>query len=115
MVINKCGDRLYNGLVEKTSSHLATVAARIEAAQGDTFLSELRSCWDVHIKSMHNDQGHPHGALLGWDCLLLPNRCLRRHWHTALLATKLLMHCTSPAAQSHSIVAQSRSLAPRGS
>ena len=52
MVINKCGDRLYSGLVEKTSSHLATVAARIEAAQGDTFLSELRSCWNVHNKSM---------------------------------------------------------------
>ena len=52
MVINKCGDRLYSGLVAKTSSHLATVAARIEAAQGDTFLSELRSCWNVHIKSM---------------------------------------------------------------
>ena len=53
MVINKCGDRLYSGLVAKTTSHLATIAARIEAAQGDTFLVELRSCWNVHIKSMH--------------------------------------------------------------
>ena len=80
MVINKCGDRLYSGLVSKTTSHLASIAARIEAAQGDTFLSELRTCWVVHIKSMHMIRDilmvGPHGedrgmVMVGAESLLI--------------------------------------------
>ena len=52
MVINKFGDRLYNGLVETITRHLEGVAARIEAAQGDGFLRELKLRWDNHNKSM---------------------------------------------------------------
>lgn len=52
MVINKFGDRLYNGLVETITRHLEGVAQRIEAAQGDGFLRELKLRWDNHNKSM---------------------------------------------------------------
>ena len=52
MVINKFGDRLYNGLVETITRHLGGIAQRIEAAQGDGFLRELKTRWDNHNKSM---------------------------------------------------------------
>ena len=43
MVINKFGDRLYNGLVETETAHLRGIAARVEAAQATplTLLNEL--------------------------------------------------------------------------
>ena len=52
MVINKFGDRLYNGLVQTQTEHLRLVATKIEAAQGETFLRELKLRWDHHNKSM---------------------------------------------------------------
>ena len=52
MVINKFGDRLYNGLVQTQTEHLRLVAAKIEAAQGESFLRELKLRWDHHNKSM---------------------------------------------------------------
>ena len=52
MVINKFGDKLYNGLVQTQMEHLKLVAAKIEAAQGETFLRELKLRWDHHNKSM---------------------------------------------------------------
>ena len=52
MVINKFGDKLYNGLVQTQTEHLKLVAAKIEAAQGETFLRELKLRWDHHNKSM---------------------------------------------------------------
>jgi cullin 3 len=52
MVINKFGDKLYNGLVQTQTEHLNLVAAKIEAAQGETFLRELKLRWDHHNKSM---------------------------------------------------------------
>lgn len=51
MVLHKFGDKLYNGVATALRSHLAGVAARIEAAQGLPFLKELKSCWDDHNKS----------------------------------------------------------------
>eukprot|EP00882_Tetradesmus_deserticola_P002834 GHRQ01003012.1.p1 GENE.GHRQ01003012.1~~GHRQ01003012.1.p1 ORF type:complete len:735 (+),score=416.28 GHRQ01003012.1:173-2206(+) len=51
MVLHKFGDKLYNGVAGALRSHLAGVAARIEAAQGLPFLKELKSCWDDHNKS----------------------------------------------------------------
>jgi len=52
MVINKFGDRLYNGLVETITGHLRSVAGRVEAAQGEGFLRELKTRWEAHNKSM---------------------------------------------------------------
>ena len=52
MVINKFGDRLYNGLVETITGHLRGVAAKVEAAQGEGFLRELKTRWEHHNKSM---------------------------------------------------------------
>ncbi|KAK9814178.1 hypothetical protein WJX72_001668 [[Myrmecia] bisecta] len=52
MVINKFGDRLYNGLVETITAHLRSIAAKIEATQGESFLRELKLRWDLHNKSM---------------------------------------------------------------
>ena len=52
MVINKFGDRLYNGLVETITGHLRGVASSVEAAQGEGFLRELKTRWEHHNKSM---------------------------------------------------------------
>lgn len=52
MVINKFGDRLYNGLVDTITRHLAGISQRIEEAQGDGFLREIKARWDNHNKSM---------------------------------------------------------------
>jgi hypothetical protein len=52
MVINKFGDRLYNGLVETITGHLRSVAGRVEATQGEGFLRELKTRWEAHNKSM---------------------------------------------------------------
>jgi hypothetical protein len=53
MVINKFGDRLYNGLIETETAHLREIAAKVDAAQGEGFLKELKLRWEHHIKSMH--------------------------------------------------------------
>lgn len=52
MVLHKCGDRLYSGLVATMSSHLMQVAAVIEAAPGGLFLEELNNQWSDHNKSL---------------------------------------------------------------
>ena len=52
MVINKFGDRLYNGLVDTLTKHLQGVADKIEATQGESFLREIKQRWDHHNKSM---------------------------------------------------------------
>ena len=52
MVINKFGDRLYSGLVNTIKSHLSSIADNVEAAQGQSFLQEMKMRWDHHNKSM---------------------------------------------------------------
>lgn len=52
MVINKFGDRLYTGLQDKIRAHLQGVAQRIDEAQGEGFLRELKLRWGNHNKSM---------------------------------------------------------------
>lgn len=52
MVINKFGERLYSGLEATIEQHLTGVALRIDAAQGEGFLRELKLRWDHHNKSM---------------------------------------------------------------
>lgn len=52
MVINKFGDQLYNGLEETIIKHLQNIEQKIEAAQGESFLRELKLRWDHHNKSM---------------------------------------------------------------
>ncbi|PSC70166.1 cullin 3 [Micractinium conductrix] len=52
MVVNKYGERLYNGLKDTETAHLHKVAARIEAAQGEGFLRALRSEWELHNKAV---------------------------------------------------------------
>lgn len=52
MVINKFGDQLYNGLEETIIKHLRFIETKVEAAQGESFLRELKLRWDHHNKSM---------------------------------------------------------------
>ena len=52
MVINKCGGRLYDGLVATVSAHPSRVADAVERASGDALLRELKEAWDRHQKSM---------------------------------------------------------------
>ena len=52
MVINKFGDRLYQGLQDTIKQHLQTIAVHVDAAQGEGFLRELRLRWGNHNKSM---------------------------------------------------------------
>lgn len=53
MVINKCGERLYKGVVDTVTAHLIGVAARVEeAAGGEALLRDLTARWDDHNKSM---------------------------------------------------------------
>lgn len=52
MVVNKYGERLYTGLVDTETSHLKTIAKRIEEAQGESLLRVLRSEWENHNKSV---------------------------------------------------------------
>ncbi len=52
MVINKFGDQLYNGLEETIVKHLQLIEKKVEAAQGESFLRELKLRWDHHNKSM---------------------------------------------------------------
>lgn len=52
MVINKFGDQLYNGLEGTIIKHLQNIESKIEAAQGESFLRELKLRWDHHNKSM---------------------------------------------------------------
>jgi len=51
MVLHKYGDRLYNGVAQVLTRQLRAVAARVEAAHGESFLKELKARWDDHIKS----------------------------------------------------------------
>ena len=53
MVINKCGERLYKGVVDTVTAHLTGVAARVEeAAGGEALLRDLTARWEDHNKSM---------------------------------------------------------------
>ena len=52
MVINKFGDQLYSGLEETIIKHLQFIETKVEAAQGESFLRELKLRWDHHNKSM---------------------------------------------------------------
>eukprot|EP00884_Botryococcus_braunii_P000722 jgi/Botrbrau1/10650/Bobra.53_2s0008.1 len=52
MVINKFGDRLYEGLVATVTAHLREVAREVEDAQGPEFMVQLKKRWDEHTKSM---------------------------------------------------------------
>ena len=52
MVINKFGDQLYSGLEDTIVKHLQLIEKKVEAAQGESFLSELKLRWDHHNKSM---------------------------------------------------------------
>ena len=52
MVINKFGDRLYTGLQDTIRVHLQGIAQRIDEAQGEGFLRELKLRWGNHNKSM---------------------------------------------------------------
>ncbi len=52
MVINKFGDQLYSGLEETIIKHLRFIETKVEAAQGESFLRELKLRWDHHNKSM---------------------------------------------------------------
>ena len=52
MVINKFGDQLYNGLEDTIVKHLQLIEKKVEAAQGESFLRELKLRWDHHNKSM---------------------------------------------------------------
>lgn len=73
MVINKFGDRLYNGLVDTITRHLAGISQRIEEAQGDGFLREIKARWDNHNKSMQMIR----------DILMYMDRIYVRHQHKA--------------------------------
>ena len=64
MVINKCGDRLYSGLVEKTSSHLAT-SGRQDRGRPGGHLPERAAQLLERAHQVHaDDPRHPDGALL---------------------------------------------------
>jgi cullin 3 len=51
MVLHKYGDRLYSGVQGALTRQLQAVAARVEAAQGEAFLKELKLRWDDHVKA----------------------------------------------------------------
>lgn len=51
MVLHKYGDRLYSGVSSALTRQLQSVAARLEAAQGEQLLKELKSKWDDHVKA----------------------------------------------------------------
>ena len=51
MVLHKYGDRLYDGVAAALTRQLQAVAARLEAAQGEALLKELKARWDDHVKS----------------------------------------------------------------
>lgn len=70
MVLHKHGDRLYKGLITTLSTHLKTIARKIEATQGVPFLKELKKRWDEHNKSTQMIRdilmvGHRTGVLHG--------------------------------------------------
>lgn len=52
MVLHKCGERLYSGLVATMQTHLRQVAQSIEAAPGARFLEELNTQWADHNQSL---------------------------------------------------------------
>lgn len=51
MVLHKFGDKLYTGLIRTLTMQLKQVAAEVEKSQGVSFLKELKTKWDEHIKS----------------------------------------------------------------
>lgn len=52
LVLHKNGDKLYSRLIEVLSSHLKTVAQRINNTVEDNFLSVLNQCWEDHTIAM---------------------------------------------------------------
>ncbi|KAL3631157.1 Cullin-3A [Castilleja foliolosa] len=52
MVLHKCGEKLYSGLVSTMTLHLQTMSKSIEAAQGPLFLDELNTKWNEHNKAL---------------------------------------------------------------
>ncbi|KAL3622406.1 Cullin-3A [Castilleja foliolosa] len=52
MVVHKCEEKLYSGLVSATTLHLQTMSKSIEAAQGPLFLDELNTKWNEHNKAL---------------------------------------------------------------
>ena len=73
MVINKFGDQLYNGLEETIIKHLQNIEQKIEAAQGESFLRELKLRWDHHNKSMQMIRD----ILMVNTCLLAATSCCK--------------------------------------
>lgn len=52
MVLNKFGDRLYEGVTDSLRRHLASVAAMVVAAHGVDFLPDLHKRWQDHKTSL---------------------------------------------------------------
>lgn len=84
MVINKCGGRLYEGLVTTVTQHLQDIAKKVEATQGQAFMAELKLRWDDHTKSMQMIRDI---LMVCW--LLLVNCIIRAHWDSSLSVTRL--------------------------
>lgn len=54
MVVNKYGDRLYQGLVDTETAHLQGVALSVGAVcGGEAFMRALKAEWEAHNKSVH--------------------------------------------------------------
>ena len=52
MVVNKFGEKLYQGLVAAESAHLEEVAERVNRATDESLLRVLKEEWDAHNKSV---------------------------------------------------------------
>ncbi|KAL3636262.1 Cullin-3A [Castilleja foliolosa] len=52
MVLYKCGEKLYSGLVSTMTFHLQAMSKSIEEAHGGSFLEELNSKWSDHNKAL---------------------------------------------------------------
>ena len=52
LVLNKHGDRLYEGVTEALRRHLEGVAAAVAAAHGLDFLPDLHKRWQDHKTSL---------------------------------------------------------------
>ncbi|XVF58253.1 hypothetical protein PTKIN_Ptkin07bG0049700 [Pterospermum kingtungense] len=48
MILHKCGEKMYSGLVTTMTSHLKEMRSSIEAAQGGLFLEEIERKWAEH-------------------------------------------------------------------
>lgn len=104
MVINKFGDQLYNGLEETIVKHLQLIEKKVEAAQGESFLRELKLRWDHHNKSMQMIRDilmviHAGSFSSVWTVtrlLLLRFACLSAHDCSFLLAVHGPHICQAP-------------------